>query len=296
MDESVKWIKITQQEIATFMQKSEIVVSRKIIKQLLKKHEFVKRKMQNKLHCGSFPERDKQFEIIQAKVKEFKQSDNAMISMDTKSREPLGQLFRRGKVYGRKAIEVYDHSYDYLATGVVVPHGIYDLKKNKAHIDIGTTHVTTVFSCDSLQSWWENQGKIDYPNANELLIFCDSGGTNSWRINAFKVGLQKVCDALNITITICHYPPYTSKWNPIEHRVFPHVTRAMEGVVLETHEQVQKLIEKTSTKTGLKVTVNLVKKIYELGAVVKKKLLENVNIKYGDEVPGLNYSICPSLT
>jgi hypothetical protein len=295
MDEDIKWVKVTQQEIATFMQKLNIKVSRNIVKKLLKKHEFVKRKMLNKIRCGNFPERDKQFEIIQTKLKEFKQSENPVISIDAKSREPLGRLFRRGQVYGRRAIEVYDHSYDHLATGIVISHGIYDLKKNKAHINIGTTHGTTVFLCDSLQNWWGKHGKVDYPNANEILIFCDAGGANSWLINAFKVGLQRLCDTIQVSITICHYPPYTSKWNPIEHRVFPHVTRAMEGVVLDSHEQVQKLIEKTTTKTGLKVTVDIIKKVYELGKTVPKKLLEHVNIKYGEEVSGLNYSIYPSL-
>lgn len=296
MEESIKWVKVTQQEIVTGMQKSEIVVSRNIVKKLLKKHQFVKRKMLSKTHCGHFPERDKQFEVIQSKLREFQPSDNPILSIDTKSREPLGRLFRQGKVYGRRAIEVYDHSYDHLATGVSIPHGIYDLKKNKAHIDICTTHATSAFLCDSLQNWWEERGKVDYPNAKQILIFCDAGGANSWRINAFKVGLQKVCDALHISVTICHYPPYTSKWNPIEHRVFPHVTRAMEGVVLETHEQVKKLIEKTHTKTGLEVTVNIIKKLYKIGKSVEKKLLSNVNIQYGNEVPGLNYSIHPYAT
>jgi hypothetical protein len=276
------------------MKEAGIVVSRNIVKTLLKKHKFVKRKMLSKIHCGNFFDRNTQFEIIETKFNNFKQSKNPVISMDTKSKEPLGRLFRKGKVYGTRAIEVYDHINDDLKTGMIIPHGIYDLKKNIAHINIGITHETPIFLCDSIKQWWLDQGKINYPDAEEILIFCDSGGANSWRINAFKVNLQKVCNELSIKINICHYPPYTSKWNPIEHRVFPHVTRAMEGIVLETHEQVKSLIEKASTTTGLKVTANIIDREYKIGISVAKKFLKGVNIKYDDVVPGLNYSIAPS--
>lgn len=294
MNENIKWVKLTRQEIAGFMEELGIKISRNIVKRLLKKHKFVKRKMLRKLHCGEFIDRDKQFKIIQTKLNNFQQSKNPVISMDTKSKEPLGRIFRQGRVYGNRAIEVYDHTNDSLTTGILVPHGIYDIKRNTAHINIGTTHETSVFLCDSLKQWWLEQGKTNYPDANELLIFCDAGGANSWRIYAFKIGLQKLCDEICMKITICHYPPYASKWNPIEHRVFPHVTRAMEGVMLNTHEQAKELIEKTKTKSGLKVTASIVNKVYKTGVVMAKKLLDNVNIKYDEEVPDLNYSINPS--
>ena len=294
MNANIRWIKLTRQEIADAMRNYGVVVSRNIVKRLLKKHKFVKRKMLSKIRCGEFADRDKQFEIIKTKLRNFQQSRNPVISMDTKSKEPLGRVFRRGKVYGTRAIEVYDHTNDSLIKGMIVPHGIYDVKRNTAHINIGINHETPVFLCDSLKQWWLEQGSINYPDADELLIFCDAGGANSWRIYAFKVGLQKLCDEVSIKITVCHYPPYTSKWNPIEHRVFPHVARTMEGIVLETREQVKKLIEKTSTKAGLKVTANIIDKAYKIGIRVAKKLLENINIEYDDEVPGLNYSINPS--
>jgi hypothetical protein len=183
-----------------------------------------------------------------------------------------------------------------LFKGTAIPHGIYELKTNKAYINIGTTHETADFLCDSLKDWWKRHGKEAYPQANEILIFCDAGGANSWRINVFKVELQKLCNDLKIKITICHYPPYASKWNPIEHRVFPHITRAMEGIVLESHEQVQSLIKNTTTRNGLSVTVNIMKKAYTIGRVVAKKALETICIKYDDIVPGLNYSISPATT
>lgn len=293
MNEKIRWIKVTREYVSALMKSEGISISRNIIGKLLKAHNFVKRKMRNKLRCGNFAERDQQFEVIRDKLERFKNSPNPVLSMDTKKKEPLGRLYRPGKVFCTQAIEVYDHTNDSLIEGTVVPHGIYDLKTGNACINIGTRHETAEFLCDSLKVWWENYGKATYPKAQEILIFCDAGGANSWRINVFKVELQKLCNTLNIKITICHYPPYASKWNPIEHRVFPHVNRAMEGVMLESHTQVQSLIEKTITKTGLKVTANIIKKTYNIGRVVAKKALESINIKYDDIIPGLNYSVTP---
>lgn len=293
MNSDIKWVKLTRDEISQHMKNKGVMVSRNIVRKLLKKHKFVKRKMLGKIRCGDFVDREKQFEIINKKVDQFKNSANAVISMDTKRKEPLGRLFRQGKVYCSRAIEAHDHSNDSLIKGQIVPHGIYDVKQNQAYINIGVTHETAEFLCDSLKHWWETNGKINYPSAKEILILCDAGGANSWRIHVFKFELQKICNLLKVKIVICHYPPYASKWNPIEHRVFPHVTRAMEGVMLETHEQVQGLIEKTHTKTGLKVTASILDKIYNIGRVVSKKVLDLINITYDAEVPGLNYSVCP---
>ena len=149
--------------------------------------------------------------------------------------------------------------------------------------------------CDFLKIWWGKYGREAYSYAKEIFIFCDAGGANSLRINVFKVELQKLCNALIVKITICHYPPYASKWNPIEHRVFPLVTRAMEGVLVETHEQVRTLMEKKTTKTALQATANILKKTYKIGRVVSKKTLGYINVKYDDIVPGLNYSIAPAI-
>ena len=293
MNSDIRWVKLTRYEITKHMKNNGIKVSRNIVRKMLKKYKFVKRKMLGKIRCGDFADRNKQFEIINNKINKFKSSTNPIISMDTKKKEPLGRLFRQGKVYCNRAIEVHDHTNDNLIVGQIVPHGIYDIKLNQAHINIGTTHETAEFLCDSLQYWWETKGKIDYPLATEILILCDAGGANSWRINVFKFELQRLCNLLKVKIVICHYPPYASKWNPIEHRVFPHVTRAMEGVMLETHEQAHNLITQAHTKTGLIVTANIINKIYNIGRVVSKQLLELINIIYDTEVPGLNYSVCP---
>jgi hypothetical protein len=294
--EEIRWLKLTQQEIVDLMKQDGISISRNCVRKLLKAHNFVKRKMLGKIRCGDFEDRSQQFDIIRAKMEQFKNSANPILSMDTKKKEYIGRFYRTGKVYCTQAIEVYDHTQDSLIEGILIPHGLYDMKTQKAYITIGTSHETAGFLCDSIESWWLQYGKKAYPKAEEILILCDAGGANSWRIYVFKVELQKLCNTLGLTITICHYPPYTSKWNPIEHRVFPHVARAMEGIILQSAEQVRTLIEKTTTKTGLQVKASIIKKLYKIGKVTPKKALESLNIKYGDCVPGLNYSIAPRPT
>lgn len=278
------------------MKKFGINVSRNIIRKLLKKHNFVKRKIQRKKATGQFKDRDQQFKNIE-KIKEFfMSSNNPIISVDTKKKEKLGDLYRAGEVYCTQAIKSYDHDYPYLATGTIVPHGIYDIKRNEALINIGIDHETARSVCDSILLWWNKSGKINYTQANEILAFCDSGGANSYRHNIFKVELQNLTNAIGLPIRICHYPPYASKWNPIEHRVFPHVTRAMEGVKLESVEDAKNLIKKTETKTGLKVLVNTTKKIYKIGIKAAKEAIAKINIKTHGELAQLNYTISPMVT
>lgn len=293
-DANIRWIKLSRSEISERMASFDIRVSRKIVKKLLKKHKFVKRKMQRKKSTGKSLDREQQFKNILSEKEKFINSDNPMISIDTKKKEQVGgNLHRDGSVYCTQAIEVSDHDYSHLADLKIAPHGIYDIKKNKAHINIGISFETAEFICDSLKNWWLNNGKNDYPKANEMLIFCDAGGANSYRHHIFKVELQQLANEINMPLKIMHYPPYTSKWNPIEHRVFPHVTRALEGVPLNTVIEVKCKIESAKTKTGLTVTADIIQKTYETGKKVAKDFIKNIKIKFGDSVPRLNYTISP---
>jgi len=166
------------------MKKKEIYISRNIVRRLLKKHGFVKRKMLKKQSTGIYQYRDEQFKNIE-KIK-FIQSDNPILSIDTKKKEKLGNLHRAGQVYCTKTIESYDHDYPHLAKGTIVPHGIYDMKRNEAFISIGLENETAEFICDSIKKWWDKMGKKHYPQANEILIFCDAGGANSYRHNVYS--------------------------------------------------------------------------------------------------------------
>ncbi len=296
MDETIRWVKLTRCEISHEMAKFGIKVSRNIIRRLLKKNGFVKRKMQRKKRIGDNNNRDQQFKKIAVKKKSFTDNHNPIISIDTKKKENLGDLYRDGSVYCTKAREVSDHDYPYLATGKICPHGIYDIQKNLAYINIGISYETAEFVCDSIQKWWNKYGKKCYPDATEILVLCDAGGANSYRHNIFKIELQKLVNKINIPLNISHYPPYTSKWNPIEHRVFPHVTRAMEGVVLNSAEEAAHYIKYAKTKTGLKVKANIIKKTYKKGKEVAKDFWDNINIKFDSSLPEFNYLISPIVT
>jgi len=202
-------------------------------------------------------------------------------------------LSREGKIYTTETIEVFDHDFPTLAEGVAIPHSIYDIERNEAYINIGTSRDTSEFACDSIGSWWINHGKSNYPNASSILMLMDGGGSNSSRHYIFKQDLQALSDKLGVTIRVAHYPPYTSKWNPIEHRVFPHVTRALQGVILITHELAKELIEKTTTKSGLKVIACIFNKVYETGRKVAVGFKKSMRIVFDDYLKSWNYVAVP---
>jgi hypothetical protein len=294
MNADIRWVKLSRSEISEKMASFDIKVSRKIIKKLLKKHKFVKRKMQRKRSIGKSVDREQQFKNIILNKEQFMNSDNPIISVDTKKKEPVGgNLHRDGSVYCTQAIEASDHDYAHLADLKIAPHGIYDVKQNKAHVNIGTSSETAEFVCDSLKNWWLNHGKNDYPKASEILMFCDAGGANSYRHHIFKAEVQQLVNEINIPLKIVHYPPYTSKWNPIEHRVFPHITRALEGVPLNTVDEAKNRIECAKTRTGLTVTADIIQKTYETGKKVTKNFMQTLKIRFGESVPKLNYTIYP---
>jgi hypothetical protein len=294
MNEKIRWLKLTRAEVSEQMKEFGAKISRNIVRKLMKKHKLVKRKIQRKRSIGKSADRGEQFKNITDEKQKFMKSDNPIISIDTKKKEQIGgNLYRDGSVYCTQAIEASDHDYPYLADIKIAPHGIYDMKQNKAFINIGTSTETAEFICDSLKNWWSNYGKNAYPKANEILIFCDAGGANSYRHHIFKVELQQLANEINMNLKIAHYPPYTSKWNPIEHKVFPHITRAMAGIPLNTIESAKNSIESAKTKAGLTVVADVIKKTYEKGKKVAKDYMKHIQIKFGESLPKLNYTISP---
>jgi len=199
--------------------------------------------------------RNEQFLNIARLKAESQKKGIPIISMDSKKKEDIGNFFREGYLYTQKEIRTFDHDFKSFAEGVAIPHGIYDITKNIGWISLGTSCDTSEFACDSLRQWWYNRGKYDYPTATSLIILCDGGGSNSSRHYLFKEDLQKLVNEIEIEIRIAHYPPYASKYNPIEHRMFPHVTKACQGVIFKSIEVVKEFMEKTKTNKGLKVTV-----------------------------------------
>jgi hypothetical protein len=192
-------------------------------------------------------------------------------------------------------IEVYDHDWPSLATGVAIPHGLYDIQQNIGYIQIGTSRETSEFACDSIRHWWTNYGKQDYPLANSILLLCDSGGSNSSRHYLFKQDLQALVNELGIEIRIAHYPPYTSKYNPIEHRLFPHLSRVCQGVIFDSVQTVQQLMATATTRTGLKVFTTILDKSYHTGRKVDKDFKSTMKIVFDELLPQWNYTAKPQL-
>ncbi len=238
--------------------------------------------------------RNEQFEnIIQLKTV-YTAEGNPIVSMDTKKKEYLGNFYRAGHLYTQEELQVNDHDFSSQADGIVIPHGIYDVQRNNGYINLGTSHDTSEFACDCMRNWWYNQGRFDYPNATSILVLCDGGGSNSSRHYIFKQDLQALVDEIGIEIRVAHYPPYTSKYNPIEHRLFPHVTRACQGVVFKSIELVKELMEKTHTRQGLKATVQIVDKVYQTRRKAAKDFKETMRIVFDKFLPQWNYTAVPN--
>jgi hypothetical protein len=277
MNSKIRWLNLTRAQVSEKMSEKGIKVSRNIVRKLMKKHNLKKRKMQRKRATGKSAVREEQFKNIIAAKEDAMQSENPVLSIDTKKKENVGgNLYRDGSTYGTQAIEVSDHDYPYLADNKISPHGIYDLKQNKAFINIGVSAETAEFICDSLKNWWKKHGKNDYPRAKEIIIFCDAGGANSYRHHIFKSELQTLANTINMSMKILHYPPYTSKWNPIEHRVFPHVTRALSGVPLNSVEDAKSKISLAKTKTGLTVVADVILTTYQTGKKAAKDFMNHM--------------------
>jgi len=266
-----------------------------VVKQLLKRHHFVKRKMQKSRTRTTVKYRNEQFEKIAALKAQYEAAGNPIFSIDTKKKEFLGDLARAGKVYTTQAIATLDHDYPSWATGRVIPHGIYDVLANRGHINLGLSCDTAAFACDSFARYWSRHGRRAYPRATSMLWLCDGGGSNSSSHYVFKEALQKLADRLQISIRVAHYPPYCSKYNPIEHRLFPHVTRACQGVVFHTVGVVKELMEKTKTRTGLKVTVDILDKTYEIGRKCADGFKKNMKIVFDSFLPKWNYRAIPAV-
>lgn len=294
MDEKVIWTDLTVGEIGQALwDDHQIKVSKFVVRQLLQKHNYRCRKAQKRQTMHNAPQRNAQFENIRRLKAEFEAAGNPVLSMDTKKKEHLGNFYREGHLYTLEELRTYDHDFVSLADGVVIPHSLYDLRQNIGYIQIGTSHDTSEFATDSLRHWWYTYGGSLYPNPTAILLLCDGGGSNDARHHIFKEDLQQLADEIGVEIRIAHYPPYTSKYNPIEHRLFPHVTRACQGVIFTSVELVKELMEKTRTQTGLKVFVHILDKVYQTGRTVAANFKETMRIVFDDYLPQWNYRAIP---
>ena len=293
----VKWTNLSRRQIAQRLKDLGTPASRHVVSQLLRKHGYRRRKALKKKTMGPrHPDRNAQFENIAGLKKTYLKAGSPVISIDTKKKELLGDFYRDGEIETQATIEVNDHDFGSMGSGTVIPHGIYDVGRNEGFIHLNTSHDTSELACDSVATWWENQGRECYPTAKKLLVLCDGGGSNSASRYVFKEQLQNLATRLGLEIRVAHYPPYCSKYNPIEHRLFPHVTRACCGVIFRSLETVRCYMAKAETSTGLKTRVRVLEKVYETGRKCVEGFKETMTIVFDKVMPKWNYRAVPKLT
>jgi hypothetical protein len=253
---------------------------------------------QKVLEGGDHPDRDAQFEHINEEAREHLATGQPVISVDTKKKELVGNFKNGGKEYhpaGQPTeVKVYDFVDEKL--GRVAPYGVYDLAENSAWVSVGTDHDTAAFAVESIRRWWYAMGKPLYCHAHSLLITADGGGSNGSRVRLWKVELQKLSNEIGLALTVCHYPPGTSKWNKIEHRLFSHVTMNWRGRPLVSYEVIVALIAATTTRAGLSVRCELDQNLYSKGVKISDQEMERINIERHEFHGEWNYSILPNLS
>ncbi|HAR79223.1 MAG TPA: ISAzo13 family transposase [Succinivibrionaceae bacterium] len=237
-------------------------------------------------------DRDEQFEYINENAKQFINANQPVISVDTKKKELIGNYKNNGSEYRPKGepLKVQDHDFGTLRAA---PYGIYDIGNNEGFVNVGLSADTGAFAANSIKSWWENMGKERYPDAKTLMITADGGGSNGRRNRQWKKGLQEFSNVSGLEIKICHFPPGTSKWNKIEHRMFSYISKNWRGRPLETIEVVVNLIASTTTKQGLKIRCEIDQKEYEKGVKITEEELAKLNIIPNDWHGEWNYTIKP---
>lgn len=289
MKSGVLWTNLTCKKIGELLQLHAINAGVHVVKQLLKIAGYVKRKM---LKCKTLKEvknRNEQFEHIAQLKEEFSKENLPVLSIDSKKKEMLGNFYRDGKLYTQEVQKVYDHDFNSFSKGVIIPHGIYDVNKNKCYLTIGKTKDTAEFVCDNIEHHWNHSIKQLYPSAKRMLILCDGGGSNSCLHYVVKEQIQKLSERIKTDIVMAHYPAYCSKWNPIEHKAFCHITRAWQGVVFDSYEIIKELAEKATTKSGFSVNVFTNEKVYVTGGKASEEFRKNMPIELGDFLPKWNY-------
>jgi hypothetical protein len=289
MKTNVLWTNLTLIQIQEKLKINCISVSCPLIKKLLKLCGYVKRKMNKCKTLKEVAHRNAQFEHIAELKQEFIDNQQPVLSIDTKKKEMIGNFYREGKVFCTEAQAVNDHDFNSFAEGIAVPHGIYDVVQNTCYLTIGKSKDTAEFACDCIEYHWNTYIKHNYPQAKKILILCDGGGSNhSWHY-VVKEQFKLLAERLQIEIVIAHYPPYCSKWNPIEHRAFSFISKKWQGIKFDNYDIIRELAEQTTTKAGFCVKANINTKIYKTGNKASDKFMKTMPVIFDKVLPKWNY-------
>lgn len=293
-EDDVVWTNLSPDKLAQTVTGMGTPISAEPVRNWMKEMKLRRRKITKVLAGGYTPNRDAQFEHIAETMTKYIEAGNPVFSIDSKAKERLGMLYRAGRAWTTQAFRAFDHDFPSWADGVIIPHGIYDLVRNRGHINIGLSRDTSLFACDSFRWYWNRIGKQCYPHATSILWLWDGGGSNGARTHIFKQDLQSLVNQIGVEVRIAHYPSYCSKYNPIERRFFPHISRACRGVLFDTLETVVALMLKASTKTGLRATVNVIRRVYETGRKATEEFKQDIPIIFDDILRRWNYLAVPS--
>ncbi len=263
------------------------------IGRLLRANGYGLRGHRKRLTGKAHADRDAQFRYIAEQRREFVGAHNPRISIDAKKRELVGTFKNPGRRWCRQATDVNAHDFPTDAAAHAIPYGVYDPELNRGHVCVGTSGNTADLAADAVRDWWRQKGRWQYPDAAALLIEADGGGSNGSRSRVFKKRLQEFADETGLAVTVCHYPPGASKWNPIEHRLFSQISATWAGTVLATLAVLVGLIRRTTTATGLKVTARVMPKDYPTGRKVTAAEFKAIKLTRHDTCPQWNYTIHP---
>jgi hypothetical protein len=295
MQEGVRWTNLRRPEIAARLSDEGFPVSVTVVDRLLDEFEMGYRAPQKIKTMTNHPDRNRQFEHIAELKRVWIESGEPILSMDTKRREILGTYARPGEVLSTARLRAWDHDFPTHSPGVVIPHGLLDLQLNEAYMHLGISHDTSEFVIDALLDYWWTYGCNRYPDAEDLLLLCDGGGSCGYRRLVFKEQLQRAADKTGLRIRVAHYPTGCSKYNPIEHRLFPHITRACQGVFLTCVEQVRDLMRKATTSRGLRTFVRAMRGTYETGKKAIITAATDLCIRFDEVLPQWNYVLFPKM-
>jgi Rhodopirellula transposase DDE domain len=291
----LKWTCKSTRRVAQELQRQHHPLSHVKVAQLLHQEDFSLQGNRKTEEGKDHPDRDAQFRHINHRVKAALKAGKPVISVDTKKKELIGNYANGGQQWLRtkQPKRVEGHDFPRPQVPRAFPYGIYDLGRNSGFVNVGTDHDTGAFAVASIRGWWRFEGRYLYPDTNELLITADSGGSNGSRLRLWKLELQTLADETGLRLVICHFPPGTSKWNKVEHRLFSFISSNWRGEPLRDYQTIVNLIAKTTTAKGLKVTCRLDRRKYATGRKVSAREMKQVNLKPETFHGEWNYAIEP---
>ena len=295
---ALSWTTRSTRDLARTLTGDGHPVSAPKVGELLREQGFSLQGNAKTLEGAQHPDRDAQFRYINTQVSEHQADGEPVISVDAKKKEIIGQFKNAGRTWRPRGrpVQVDTHDFPDAELGKAAPYGVYDLTANTGWVNVGTDHDTAAFAIESIRRWWNAQGRLDYPDATRLLITADAGGSNGYRTRAFKTGLADLADHTGLQVTVCHFPPGTSKWNKVEHRLFSAITMNWRGRPLTSHEIVVQTIAATTTGTGLTVRAELDPGAYPTGVKISDDQMDTVPV-IGHQFHGeWNYTVHPRPT